>query len=132
MVEIQRPEDSPDMNGGRNVVPTTRRSTSPANNRAALEYLKVRLEQIPRDVLARMNPDSIERIETGLGQAILVQRQPPKASAQRRSPTLSTHFTKIGGLETEPEANVQWTGSAAQGTIPKPQKGRYGAVGQSF
>jgi phage terminase large subunit GpA-like protein len=33
-------------------------------NRAALEYLKVRLEQIPRDVLARMNPDSIERIET--------------------------------------------------------------------
>ena len=44
----------------------------------------------------------------------------------------STHFTKIEGLETESEVNVQWTGSAAQGTIPKPQKGRYGAVGQSF
>ena len=38
----------------------------------------------------------------------------------------------MGGLEAESEANVQWTGSAAQGTIPKPQKGRYGAVGQSF
>ena len=101
-------------------------------NRAALEYLKVRLEQIPRDVLARMNPDAIERIETGLGQSILVQRQPPKAVVPRRSPHPSSHFTKIGGLETEPEANVQWTGTAAQGTIPKPQKGRYGAVGQSF
>jgi hypothetical protein len=39
---------------------------------------------------------------------------------------------KIEGLGTESEANVQWTESAAQGTIPKPQKGRYGAVGQSF
>jgi phage terminase large subunit GpA-like protein len=101
-------------------------------NRAALEYLKVRLEQIPRDVLARMNPDSIERIETGLGQSILVQRQLSKAGAQRRSPHPSTHIMKMEGLESEPEANVQWTGSAAQGTIPKPQKGRYGAVGQSF
>jgi phage terminase large subunit GpA-like protein len=101
-------------------------------NRAALEYLKVRLEAIPRDVLARMNPDSIECIETGLGQSILVQRQPSKAGAQRRSRHLSTHFTKIEGLETESETNVQWTGSAAQGTISKSQKGRYGAVGQSF
>jgi hypothetical protein len=100
-------------------------------NRAALEYLKVRLEQIPRDVIARMNPDSIERIETGLGQSILVQRQPSKGVVPRRSPH-PTHFTKIGGLETESEANVQWTGSAAQGTISKSQKGRYGAVGQSF
>jgi phage terminase large subunit GpA-like protein len=101
-------------------------------NRAALEYLKVRLEAIPRDVLARMNPDSIERIETGLGQAILVQQQPSKAGAQRRSPHPFTHLTKMEGLESEPEVQVQWTGSAAQGTIPKPQKGRYGAVGQSF
>ena len=99
-------------------------------NRAALEYLKVRLEAIPRDVIARMNPDSIERIETGLGQSILVQRQPPKAGAQRRSP--HPGLTKIGGLETESEVNVQWTGSAAQGTIPKSQKSRYGAVGKSF
>ena len=100
-------------------------------NRAALEYLKVRLEQIRRDVIARMNPDSVERIETGLGQSILVQRQTSKGVVPRRSPH-RTHFTKIEGLETESEANVQWTGSAAQGMIPKPQKDRYGAVGQSF
>ena len=78
-----------------------------------------------------MNPDSIERIETGVGQAILVQRQPPKAVVPRRSPHPSTHFTKIGGLRPN-LVNVQWTGSAAQGTIPKSQKSRYGAVGQSF
>ena len=101
-------------------------------NRAALEYLKVRLEAIPRDILA-LNPDSIEHVEIALNQTILVQRQPPKAGAlKRRSPPLSSHITKIEGLETESEASVQWTGSAAQGTIPKPQKGRYGAVGQSF
>jgi phage terminase large subunit GpA-like protein len=101
-------------------------------NRAALEYLKVRLEAIPRDILA-LNPEALERIEMGLGQSILVQRAPPKAGVQRRSPHSHTHLMKIEGLENEPEVRVQWTGSAAQGTIPKPQKGRrYGAVGQSF
>ena len=49
-------------------------------NRAALEYLKVRLEAIPRDILA-LNPEALERIEMGLGQSILVQR----ATAQRRA-----------------------------------------------
>jgi hypothetical protein len=39
---------------------------------------------------------------------------------------------KIEGFETESAESVQWTGSAAQGTIPKAQKSRYGAVGQSF
>ena len=73
----------------------------------------------------------VERIETGLGQSIVVQRQTPKVVVPRRSPHPS-HLTKMEGLENEPEANVQWTGSAAQGTIPKSQKSRFGAVGQSF
>ena len=100
-------------------------------NRAALEYLKVRLEAIPRDILA-LNPETLERIEMGLGQSILVQRAPSKSRALRDDHRTATHLTKIEGLGNEPEVRVQWTGSAAQGTIPKPQKGRYGAVGQSF
>ncbi len=99
-------------------------------NRAALEYLKVRLEAIPRDILA-LNPEALERIEMGLGQSILVQRQPSRGEAQRRSPHSQAHLTQIEGLENEPEVRVQWTGSAAQGTIPKPRS-RYGAAGQSF
>jgi phage terminase large subunit GpA-like protein len=43
-------------------------------SRAALEYLKVRLEQIPRDVLANFNSDQISKIETGLGRSILVDK----------------------------------------------------------
>ena len=61
-------------------------------NRAALEYLKVRLEAIPRDILA-LNPEAVERIETGLGQSILVQRQPSKGGVPKTitAPLLSLH-----------------------------------------
>ena len=100
-------------------------------NRSALEYLKVRLEAIPRDILA-LNPEALERIEMGLGQSILVQRQPSRGEAQRRSPHPPLTSQKSKGSRMNLRSNIQWTGSAAQGTIPKPQKGRYGAVGQSF
>ena len=43
-------------------------------NRAASRTLRYAWITIPRDVLARMYVYSIERIETGLGESILVQR----------------------------------------------------------
>jgi phage terminase large subunit GpA-like protein len=42
--------------------------------RAALEYLKVKLEQIPRDILANLPEQDIERVEIGLDRIIYVDR----------------------------------------------------------
>ena len=47
--------------------------------RAALEYLKVRLEQIPRDVIAHFNSQNIEKVEVGLGREILVEKPRTKS-----------------------------------------------------
>jgi hypothetical protein len=97
-------------------------------NRAALEYLRVRLEQMPRDVLVHLNPQVIEEVEIGLGRRILVEKKGAQRPYQMKplptQPTVST----IGGLEPE----IQWTGSLAAGQVPKTRGSKYGAMGQSF
>jgi phage terminase large subunit GpA-like protein len=100
--------------------------------RAALEYLRVRLEQIPRDVIARFNPQNIEKVEVGLGREILVEKPRTKSreyklGAQQRAPSTTT---TMGGLEQAPEPTVQWIGSAGQS--PKRPSARYGAIGSVF
>jgi phage terminase large subunit GpA-like protein len=99
-------------------------------NRAALEYLRVRLEQMPRDVIAHLNPQAIEEVEIGLGRKILVEKKGARAQYQMRPAPAQSTVSSTGGVETESEPTIQWTGSA--GNPPKQSRGRYGAQGLSF
>jgi phage terminase large subunit GpA-like protein len=95
--------------------------------RAALEYLKVRLEQIPRDGIAHFNPQNIEKVEVGLGREILVEKPRTKSreyklGAQQQAPSTTT--TRA------PEPTVQRTGP--DGQSPKRPSARYGAIGSVF
>src|SRR4029450_11655248 len=100
-----------------------------AYNRAALEYLRVRLEQMPRDVLAHLNPLAIEEVEVGLGRRILVEKKGARRPYQMKPPAQPTLSTR-GGIKAMSDPAVQWTGSA--GNPPKQSSGRYGAQGSSF
>jgi phage terminase large subunit GpA-like protein len=44
-------------------------------SRAALEYLKVRLEQIPRDVQMNLPEQDIERVEVGIDRVIYIDKR---------------------------------------------------------
>ena len=55
-------------------------------NRAALEYLRVRLEQMPRDVLVHLNPQAIEEVEIGLGRRILIEKKDARRQYQIKQP----------------------------------------------
>ena len=100
-------------------------------NRAALEYLRVRLEQMSRDVLSHLNPQAIEEVEIGLGRKILVEKKGARRPYQMKPPTQPTVST-MGGLESMSEPTVQWTGSLAAGQVPKQSRERYGVQGTSF
>jgi phage terminase large subunit GpA-like protein len=97
-------------------------------NRAALEYLRVRLEQMPRDVLVHLNPQAIEEVEIGLGRRILVEKKGAQRPYQMKPPPTQATVSTMGGLEPE----IQWTGSLAAGQVPKTRGSKYGAMGQSF
>jgi phage terminase large subunit GpA-like protein len=100
-------------------------------NRAALEYLRVRLEQMPRDVLVHLNPQAIEEVEIGLGRKILVEKKGAFRQYQIK-PSAQSSVSTIGGLEAMPEPRVQWTGSAGNPPKPSGSSERYGAQGLSF
>jgi phage terminase large subunit GpA-like protein len=70
-------------------------------NRAALEYLRVRLEQMPRDVLAHLNPQPIEEVEVGLGRRILVEKKGARGRQyQMRPPALAeSTVSTMSGLD---------------------------------
>jgi phage terminase large subunit GpA-like protein len=91
--------------------------------RAALEYLKVRLEQIPKDVIAHFNEQSIEQVEVGLGKHILVEKRQGKPTVRKHANTAST----IGGLSNEEEPAARAAGAMAANGMDK-----YGAVSNSF
>ena len=57
-------------------------------NRAALEYLRVRLESMSRDTLRSVSAHEISRIEAGLGREILNLKRAPRRE-QRTSTTTS-------------------------------------------
>jgi phage terminase large subunit GpA-like protein len=108
-----------------------------AYNRAALEYLRVRLEQMPRDVFSGVSAQTIEEIEIGLGRKILVEkrgalrayeiRPPSRGAPGPQGPSIAPGI--FGEPSSEPPT-VQWTGSASN--PPKPSRSRYGAQGQIF
>ena len=91
--------------------------------RAALEYLKVRLEQMPRDVIAHFSPDSIKRVEVGLSKSILIEERRQKSAATSRTVPRSS---AIEGLGAEEESQ------RVAGNPAKPPTSRYGAVTSSF
>jgi hypothetical protein len=101
-------------------------------NRAALEYLRVRLEQMPRDVLVHLNPQAIEEVEIGLGRRILVEKKGARGPQYQMRPPAPAESTvsSISGVEAMSEPTIQWTGSA--GNPPKQSSTRYGAQGLSF
>jgi phage terminase large subunit GpA-like protein len=92
--------------------------------RAALEYLRVRLEQIPRDVLANFNLQAVQEVEVGLGKSILIDNKKDKLKHEYRA-AQSTTTTTIGGEFQEQAAAA--TARPATRTVD-----RFGAVGSSF
>ena len=93
--------------------------------RAALEYLKVRLEQMTRDELRAVNQKSIEIIETVEGQAIMNY----KLAAGARNYELRTPGRTLNALSEEAEAQ------RAPAEMPlkrRPAPERYGSVSNSF
>ena len=92
--------------------------------RAALEYLRVRLEQIPKDVIKNFNPQNIKTIEIGLGRSILIEGN--LKNEQRRNKLSQRQSTStLAGLDTEERGSQSPTTTAAR----TPQ---YGAVGSAF
>ena len=99
-------------------------------NRAALEYLKARLEQMPRDTLANLAPDAIEEIELGFGRRITNLKAGAKRSYTGRpsaGPTTTDVDTEAPQQQTgaQPKPRPDWAPSG-------PQTARYGASGSSF
>jgi phage terminase large subunit GpA-like protein len=88
--------------------------------RAALEYLKVRLEQMPRDVITFL-PNDIEQVEIG-DKTIVVQKSEIKTKTGRTGRRYGSGT--IGGLD------VSETGES--GREETRVKTRYGAGGTSF
>ena len=89
--------------------------------RAALEYLKVRLEQIPKDIITHFNEQGIERVEVGLGKTILVEKREGRP-VRKHANTANT----IGGISNEEPAAARADGTMAQDV------GKYGACTSSF
>lgn len=80
-------------------------------NRAALEYLRVRLEQMPRDQLRRINQSQIEKVEIGLGRAIYVESQNAKSNSPRRADRRQ-HVSTIAGFGAETSSPISAPGAA--------------------
>ena len=95
--------------------------------RAALEYLKARLENMPRDALAFVAPDAIEEIELGFGRKIVNLKPGPK-----RSYTLQPTAAGIGPEAPAPEPSPQRQAVSYEPEDYPPRAPRYGAGGSSF
>jgi phage terminase large subunit GpA-like protein len=93
--------------------------------RAALEYLKVRLEQIPADVLKHFNAAGIERVEVGIGKSILIDKTKEKGIRHEPARQQSRQST-IGGIGEEGAETVR---TPAAGNV---SRSKFGAVSNSF
>lgn len=89
--------------------------------RAALEYLKVRLEQIPKDIITHFNEQGIDRVEVGLGKTILVEKRQGRP-VKKHANTANT----IGGISNEEQPPARTDGTMAADV------GKYGACTSSF
>ena len=89
-------------------------------NRAALEYLKARLENMPRDTLANISPDAIEEIELGFGRRITNLKAGAKsrgyAGRPSAGPTTADVGTEAPRHQTgpQPEPRPAWAPSGPQ------------------
>jgi phage terminase large subunit GpA-like protein len=102
--------------------------------RAALEYLRVRLEQMTRDELRGVNPKAVESVETVEGGTVLNYQA--KAAAMRRGGEPKRVVTKMEGVGAEEEVAEERplvSGSALSQMARRPDRGdRYGGVTSSF
>jgi phage terminase large subunit GpA-like protein len=97
--------------------------------RAALEYLKARLEQMSPDTVANIHPDAIEEVELGLGRRIINLRPGAKRSGPAKGPTSAT--VGAGSEERPPPAGAART-VYEPAEEREPARGpRYGATGGS-
>jgi phage terminase large subunit GpA-like protein len=98
--------------------------------RAALEYLKVRLEQMPRDIV-KIGERDIDMVEIGLGREIVVEKE-----RIRTKPKVNQYGgqTVIGGSDISSTSIFgQEEGSRERGSREGSSQGSgYGAVGTSF
>jgi phage terminase large subunit GpA-like protein len=98
--------------------------------RAALEYLKARLEAMPRDVLANLAPDAIEEIELGFGRRIINMKAGAKGAHAGR-PSAGPTTAVIGAEAPRQSPGPRPQPEAAWGAAYPPAP-RYGASGSSF
>jgi phage terminase large subunit GpA-like protein len=101
-------------------------------NRAALEYLKARLEAMPRDVLANLAPDAIEEIELGFGRRIVNLKPGTKAGGAAAWSSAGTTTAAIGAETPQQPTGPRVPPEAAWGAKTYPSAPRYGASGSSF
>ena len=93
-------------------------------NRAALEYLRVRLESMSRDTLRSVSAHEISRIEAGLGREILNLKRAPKRE-QRASTTTSI-------APEERDENAARVAPVGGREFARPPSSSYGAMTSSF
>jgi phage terminase large subunit GpA-like protein len=93
-------------------------------NRAALDYLKVRLEQIPKDIIKHFNAAAIEKVEVGLGRSILVEKKGTKH--ERTRDEQARRQSTMEGL-----SNESTEGREARRTT-RDVSAKYGGVTNSF
>lgn len=99
-------------------------------NRAALEYLKARLEQMAPDVAANIAPDAIEEIELGYGRRIVNMRPGTKRQYPLKG-GLGPTSAGVGPGASAGQYEADPAPKQAQGINP-PRGARYGAAGSSF
>jgi phage terminase large subunit GpA-like protein len=94
--------------------------------RAALEYLRVKLEQMPKDVLANFPEQDIDRVEIGLGRIIHVDK-----SKRMDRKAVNQYGAKPSGtaIREEGEGYVPTTTGFRR---EERQTSRYGAISTSF
>lgn len=99
--------------------------------RAGLEYLKARLESMPRDVLANVAPDAIEEIELGFGRRIVNLKPGAKGRTYTLRPTAVAMGPEAPTRPEAPEPQRQAVSYEPEDYPPPPAR-RYGASGSSF
>jgi phage terminase large subunit GpA-like protein len=95
--------------------------------RAALEYLKIKLEKIPRDTLKNFNPSTARLVEVGLGKSILVDNKTTNENRTTRSTARQSQSVMEGTGEDLPPAKDAGS-RRATGNVHQ----QYGGVTSSF
>jgi phage terminase large subunit GpA-like protein len=95
--------------------------------RAALEYLKVRLESMAKDIVT-VNPTDLERVEIGTDKYIFVEKAKTKLTTSKTKYGTGT----IGGISSSSESGSSFREEREGSKERFQRKSRYGSVGTSF